>query len=147
MKFNSSVFLALIIIVLLGSCKSKLENEDLFIRYINENHEKFDNLKEFHLLIIRFAPLECFAKNLNFDLNKTISKTSDSLSKFKIYILHDTSFSYFRDDEFEDRDNLRFVEDDFLKLNQYGFPFTPLLLKIKDKKIKNWKRLEYRFGK
>ncbi len=143
-KFLNIIIMLFVLCLVQMSCQQKFKDEDLIIRYINENEDKFENNDELHLLVLRHFQLSCSAAHFGYDVNMTITKVKDSLQIDELFLLFDNEhYSMIVQNQFSN-DSLIFILDSPQTLDDYAFPYTPHLFHIKDMKIKNWKEVYYK---
>jgi len=146
MNRSAYLFIFFLLAFVITSCQQKFKDEDLIIHYIQENSEKFDNSDDFHVLTIRFAPLDCYAQIFGYDVEKTIQQVADSLKTEKLFVLYDNSYAFVEVDKISREHKVRYVEESFRTLDAYAFPYTPHVFHIKNNSIRNWQKVVYKFG-
>jgi len=146
MKFNFLSIIALLFVLSFFnlSCQPKFKDEDLIIRYLNENEDKFEKNDEFHVLVLRHLQLSCSAAHFGYDVNLTITRVKDSLQADRLFLLFDSEqYLMIIQNQFP-TDSLKFILDSPQTLDEYAFPYTPHIFHIKGNKIRDWKEVYFK---
>jgi len=134
----------IIIICLFSSCKKKFERENLLNLYIAENKSKFNNYNSFYLLVIRNIELTCSAQKYGYNKDLALSYTLSNVKRnLKIFVLSDNKLSLLKlSASYSNYKNLYFVYENPIKMDQYGFYYSPYLFEIKNYKLYHWNNIE-----
>ncbi len=146
MNFKLYLFYTLIIgfisvVFLTESCKSKYDREDLIVKYLENNSERFNNESNFYLLTLRDFKLTCAMSAYGYNKDSLINFIADSLQNQKLYILTDDVYVISNFKKSTINQNIYFVKELYIEMEKYGFYYMPYLFQIKNNSIKRWKKL------
>jgi len=144
MNYKHVFILNIIIFCFSISCKKKYEREKLLNLYIAENKGKFNNCNSFYLLVIRNIELTCSATKYGFNKDLAISYTLNNAKRnINIFVLSDYKLSLLKlSTSYSNYKNLYFIYEDPIKMDQYGFYYSPYIFEIKNYKLIYWSNIE-----
>jgi hypothetical protein len=123
------------------ACKEKYKDADLVERYIRENNDVVFNQAEYYLLVLRDFPLSCTSSLFGYDADAIMFKVQDSLQGSKIIVLFDNDYFKLKYQYTFLKNGFDYIIESPQVLDNYAFPFTPHLFRIKKGKITEWKKM------
>lgn len=143
MYFNRLLVLLLLLPVLFASCNlddKPYPDEDLIYKYIQDNDTLFIDENDYYLLFLKKPRLTCVKGVIDYQADPLIRKHLDTAGNIPLFVVSNnkmlkkwTTFVY-------NADKRPVVLVEKLKtLESYGIPYNPLLFRIKNGKISQWR--------
>jgi hypothetical protein len=136
------VFVLILIIFLSNSCKREnvaYPRKKLLENYLSGRSDVYKRFDNYYLLVIRDLKTTCTEQYLNYQIDELVVKIVDSLKDNHVIILSDIGYVNTGLRLLMQNDNVIFLKEGTLTMEDYGFFMKPTLFHICNLKLLEWK--------